>query len=106
VPHGFAEQRVALVRAQERRVVVVEREDEAKAVEPGLGLRAQREASVGVLPGAPELAAEVCPEDPVAEGARGVACEPGRKREGIRTARARDELTHGSTLDGGRVAVA
>ncbi len=96
-PDHVPEQRVVREPAQERRVVVVEREDESHVVDAVRVGGAQKNGAVGVLQCASEAAARKRErEQRAAPPTRRIA--PRREREGIRTARPDDRLRHRLTI--------
>ena len=72
-------------------MVVVDREHEAQPLQPRLALRAQHDPPVRHLPREraldPGVDDERGAEQAVAKGARGIAGETCREREGVRAAR-------------------
>jgi len=96
-PDHVTQQRVVREPAQERSVVVVQRQDEANVIEAVRVGRAQEDGAVGVLQRVSEASTrEREREQRAAPPASRVA--PRGEREGIRTARPDDRLRHPLTI--------
>ena len=102
VADGACEQLVVAETLEERRVVVVRAEHEAKLCEPGFGLGAEDEPAVRKLACRGSLAVgQHTGEDTVAEPPRRVRCAPSGERERVRAAWPDRRLErHAATLRG------
>lgn len=93
-PDHVLQERVAREPSQERRMVVVEREHEAQALEPVVARGSQDDAAVSALPrGSNAPTAKRGGQQSVAEAAGRVSAS--RQSERVRTARLDDRLDHG-----------